>query len=151
MNGNTVMATPKFTDSAVAEVFTAYPPALRKKLILLRNLIFEVAEENKNIGHIEETLRWQQPSYLTSESGSGSTVRIDAVRGNTQSYAIYFICTTGLVDDFKVLYPKPFKFQGNRAMIFDVADQLPIDELRHCISLALTYHLRRQPKKNKRK
>ena len=151
MNGNTVMATPKFTDSAVAQAFAAYLPAQREMLLRLRELILQTAKQTTGVGHIDEALRWQQPSYLTSETGSGSTIRIDAARGNTQNYAMYFNCNTKLVDDFKQLYPKRFVFEGNRALIFDVADKLPIDELRHCISLALTYHLRKQPKKNKRK
>ena len=135
----------------MAEVFAAYPPVQRERLLRLRELILQVAMETDGVGCIEETLRWQQPSYLTSESGSGSTIRIDAVRGNPQNYAIYFNCNTTLVDDFKQLYPKLLKFEGNRAIIFDVAQKLPVAELRHCISLALTYHLRKQSKKNRRK
>ena len=145
------MAKTRFTDPAVAEIFAAYTPAQRERLLRLRELIFQVAMETAGVGRIEETLRWRQPSYLTNESGSGSTVRIDAVRGSANAYAIYFICTTGLIDDFKELYPKLFKFEGNRAIVFDVAHNLPVDELRHCISLALTYHLRNQSKKNRRK
>ena len=33
-----------------------------------------------------------------------------------------------------------FKFDGNRAIVFDKSDKLPSTELKHCISLALTYH-----------
>ena len=151
MNGNTVMATPKFTDQAVAQTFAAYAPARRQKLLLLRELILQTAKTTMGVGHIDEALRWQQPSYLTSETGSGSTIRIDAVRGQPTKYAAYFNCNTTLVDDFKQLYPKRFVFEGNRAIIFDVADKLPTAELRHCISLALTYHLRKATKKNQRK
>ena len=32
-------------------------------------------------------------------------------------------------------------------MIFSVADELPQAELRHCVSLALTYHLRKSTAK----
>ena len=151
MNGNMDMATPQFTDQAVARAFTAYAPAQRQKLLLLRELILQTARQTTDVGHIDEALRWQQPSYLTSETGSGSTIRIDAVRGRTQNYAMYFNCNTTLVDDFKQLYPKRFVFEGNRAIILDVADKLPTAELRHCISLALTYHLRKATKKNQRK
>jgi len=151
MNGNKVMATSKFTGSAVAQAFATYSPAQREKLLLLRQLILQTAEQTTGVGHIDEAVRWQQPSYLTGETGSGSTIRIDAIRGSSQNYAMYFNCNTTLVDDFKQLYSKVFRFEGNRALIFNVADKLPRDELRHCISLALTYHLRKQPKKNKRK
>ena len=36
-------------------------------------------------------------------------------------------------------------------MIFDVSDELPQAELRHCVSLALTYHLRKGSKSKARK
>ena len=145
------MAAPKFTDSAVAQAFGAYLPAQREKLLLLRALILQTAGQTTGVGHIDEVLRWQQPSYLTAETGSGSTIRIDAIRGQPTKYAAYFNCNTTLVDDFKQLYPQAFKFEGNRAIIFDTAGPVPEAELRHCISLALTYHQRKQSKKNTRK
>jgi hypothetical protein len=46
----------------------------------------------------------------------------------------------GLVGTFKELYPKKFKFEANRAIIFDIEQQLPIHELKHCISMSLNYH-----------
>jgi hypothetical protein len=32
-------------------------------------------------------------------------------------------------------------YSGNRAILLDAADGLPDAELRHCVGLALTYHL----------
>lgn len=142
------MARPKFSDAAVAEVFAKYPAPQRQRLAELRDVIYQVAATTKGVGAIDEALRWQQPSYLTPETGSGSTIRIDAIKTQTHKYAMYFHCKTGLVDHFKQIYPKTFDFEGNRALIFDVADELPQAELRHCVSLALTYHLHKQsPKK----
>jgi hypothetical protein len=40
---------------------------------------------------------------------------------------------------FRTLFPNDFHFEGNRALVFDVADTLPLDALRVCISAALTY------------
>ncbi len=145
------MAKVRLADSAVAQVFDAYSPLKRERLLLLRACILQTAAETSGVGHIDETLRWQQPSFLTFETGSGSTIRIDAVCGNPKNYAIYFNCNTTLVEDFKQLNPKLFKFEGNRAIIFDVATPLPIDELRHCISLAQTYHQRKPAQTNRRK
>ena len=145
------MVRPKFSDSAVAEVFATYAPAPRKKLIELRDIIYQVAATTEGVGTLGEALRWQQPSYLTPETGSGSTIRIDAVKGQPDRYAMYFHCQTGLVDHFKQIYPNTFKYEGNRAIIFDVANELPQAELRHCVSLALTYHLRKCSKTKARK
>ena len=145
------MAKPKFSDRAVAEVFATYHPAQRKKLNELRDIIYQVAATTEGVGAIEEALRWQQPSYLTPETGSGSTVRIDAIKGQPEKYAMYFHCQTGLVDHFKQIYPKIFNYEGNRALVFGVADDLPEAELRHCVSLALTYHLRKVANKKAHK
>ena len=65
---------------AVAKVFENYPKAVRSKLLFLRQLIFETAERTQGVGELEETLKWNQPSYLTPETKSGSTIRIGRLR-----------------------------------------------------------------------
>ena len=130
--------------------FSVYPKPVRTKLLALRQLVFDVAKKTAGVGKIEETLRWGQPSYLTPETGSGSTIRIDHIKNGPTKYAMYFICPSGLIEDFKELYKDEMKFVGNRSIVFDVGDRLPEAALRHCISLALTFHLRkkqRAPKK----
>lgn len=134
----------KFANSEVAAVFNAYPKTIRAKLMWLRQLIFDTAVETEGVGELEETLKWGQPSYLTSASRSGSTVRID--RAGAGQYAMYFNCQTTLVETFKDMFRDEFKYEGNRAIIFGENDKIPVEKLRYCISLALTYHL---AKKNK--
>jgi hypothetical protein len=106
----------------------------------LRRLIIDTARATQGVGALEETLKWGQPSYLTSESKSGSTVRIDQVKAEPGQYAVYFHCQTNLVETFRELYPE-LRFSGNRAILLDAGDRLPEAELRHCVALALTYHL----------
>lgn len=127
--------------------FSKYPKPVRDKLLSLRSMIFDVAKKTPGVGALEEGLRWGQPSYLTSETGSGSTIRIDQIGGEGRKYAMYFICTSGLVEEFKELYGDEMKFEGNRSIVFDVSDKLPEAALRHCISLALTYHKRKRASK----
>jgi hypothetical protein len=55
---------------------------------------------------------------------------------------MFFHCQTSLVATFRELYPDSFAFQGNRALVFALADEVPEDALKHCIALALTYHTR---------
>jgi len=130
--------------SAAVDLFESYPPQLRSKLKALRGLVLDVAATTPDVGALDEMLKWGQPSYLTTETGSASTIRIDRVKSATPRYAMYFHCQTGLVDTFGERYPDKFKFEGNRAIVFDAADKLPERELRHCIGLALTYHLRKR-------
>ena len=61
----------------VAAVFDRYPERMRDKLLFLRRLIIETAATTEGVGELEETLKWGEPSYLTPQTKSGSTVRID--------------------------------------------------------------------------
>jgi len=121
-------------------VFRAYPPALRRKLLALRRLILNTARKTEGVGKIEETLKWGQPSFLTAQTQSGSTIRIDALKSEPGRYAMYFHCQTNLVATFRQMYPKELVFDGNRAIVFDAGKPVPEQPLRHCIALALTYH-----------
>ena len=123
----------------IAAIFKAYPPSLRAKLLHLRKLILTTAAKTEGVGAVEEALRWGQPAYLTK---SGSTIRIDALKGDPGRYAIYFICHTGLITHFRELYPK-LTFGGNRAILFEAKAAIPETMLRHCIALALTYHAKK--------
>jgi hypothetical protein len=127
----------------VKAVFDAYPVALRKKLLFLRGLILDTAKATKGVGKLEETLKWGQPSYLTAQSRSGSTIRIDRVKSQPEHYAMYFHCQTNLVETFRELYPGVMRYAGNRCILFSPDDNFSEAELRHCIALALTYHARK--------
>lgn len=134
------MVMKKFSNSDVADIFDGYPLQIREKLQYLRQLVFETASETEGVGEIEETLKWGQPSYIVK---GGSTLRMDQYKSSPSQYAIYFHCQTSLVDTFRELYRDIFKFEKNRAIVFDVNDDVPIDELKHCIALTLTYHHRK--------
>ncbi|HEV8332542.1 MAG TPA: hypothetical protein VGQ22_14040 [Steroidobacteraceae bacterium] len=69
-----------FENARVAGVFAGYPPQLRPRLLALRHLIFEVARQTDGVGKLQETLKWGEPAYVTAESGSGSTIRINRHR-----------------------------------------------------------------------
>ena len=124
----------------VSAVFNSYPPKIKEKLLFLRQLIFETADMIGNIGTIEETLKWGEPSYLTPESKSGSTIRIDWKEARQEQYSIFFKCTANLVPAFKEKFPNKFKFGGTRSIDFMLDDKIPEKELKQCIALALTYH-----------
>ncbi len=128
-------------NSAVAQALDAFPAGTRRQLLALRTLIFDVAAITDGVGSIEETLKWGEPAYITSQSKSGSTIRIGWKKSNPSQCAIYFNCQTNLIESFRALFPQEFKFLGNRAMVFDVGEPLPKDALCFCIAAELTYHL----------
>ena len=130
-----------FKKEEVAAAFRAFPPAMKAKLMTLRRLIFETASATEGVGELEEALRWGEPSYLTTESKSGSTIRMGWHKSRPHQYAMYFNCRTNLVASFRQMYPNELTYEGNRSITFDEKATVPTPELRHCISLALTYHL----------
>ncbi|MGC1549214.1 MAG: DUF1801 domain-containing protein [Rhodanobacter sp.] len=138
-----------FASDAVAQVFKAYPPNIRRKLLMLRSLIFKTAESIAGVGKLEETLKWGEPAYVTSESKSGSTVRIDWKKSEPSKYAMYFHCQTNLIETFRTLFPREFEFDGSRAIVFDEADAVPMDALAFCIAASLTYHLSKKKQQAK--
>ncbi len=121
----------------VAAVFETYPAKMRVRLLEIRRLVLQVAAESEGIGTVSESLKWGEPAYTTKR---GSTIRIDWKRKRPEEYAMYFICTTRLVETFRELYLDTLRFEGNRAIIFRGDEDLPVTELKHCIQLALSYH-----------
>ena len=134
-----------FAEAAVAQVFDDCPPQARKKLLALRELIFDTAAATPGVGALEETLKWGEPAYVTAQSGSGSTVRIAWKKADPTHCAMYFNCRTSLVETFRSLFPTEFRFEGQRAIVFDLAEPVPADSLAFCVAAALTYHLKRRP------
>ncbi len=137
------MTQPAFSDDQVAAVFAGYQEPVRTRLLDLRTLIFATAAETDGVGHLVETLKWGEPAYLTERPRTGSTIRINAVKGTDTGYALFVHCQTTLVATYRELYPDTFTFDGNRALLFSTQAPVPEDPLRHCIALALTYHRRR--------
>lgn len=123
---------------AVRDRIESYPKKVQVKLNKLRSLILESAAEIDNIGALEETLKWNEPSYLVKK---GSTIRIDwKPKKNPDQYAIYFKCTSKLVVTFKELYGDTFNYEKTRAIVFDMKDKVPKKQLKECIKMALQYH-----------
>lgn len=121
----------------VKGVFDNYPESVKPQMLHLRELVLATASEIEGLEKLDETLKWGEPSYLTKY---GSTVRMDWKAKSPDQFAIYFKCTSLLVPTFKTLYKNKFNFEGNRAIVFKLNEKIPEAELKHCISMALTYH-----------
>ena len=125
------------SDPHVKEKFNKYPKNIKPKINYLRKLIIDVANSDETITEIEETLKWGEPSYLTK---NGSTLRIDWKEKTPNQYAMYFKCTSKLVPTFKEVFGDLFTYENTRAILFDLDEEIPEDELKICISLTLNYH-----------
>lgn len=128
-----------FEHPTVEAVFLSWPKPSQKKLLQLRNLIFEVADRTKGVGRVLETLKWNQPAYLTPDTKSGSTLRLGMFKSS--DIAIYVHCQTTILSDFKHIFPMGFRYEGNRAIFFKPDEILPLSKIEILINRALTYHL----------
>ncbi|MGB1207362.1 MAG: DUF1801 domain-containing protein [Chitinophagales bacterium] len=125
------------TNPKVEKVFADYPDFVRYKMQFLRKLVIETAEEIEELTYLEETLKWGEPSFITK---NGSTLRMDWKERTPDQYAMYFKCTSRLVETFKMVFGKQFKYEKNRAIIFQLQQEIPIEELKQCIKATLLYH-----------
>ena len=121
----------------VKHTYELYPKAVQKKLLAIRQMIFDIAKDITEVSDIEETLKWGEPAYVAK---SGSTIRLAWKASTPNNYAVYFICSTKLVETFKEVYPNTFTFDGNRAIVFSLNEEPPMKPLEHCLLLSLTYH-----------
>ena len=125
------------TSPKVDAVFANYPEYVRDKMQSLRELVIETAEETEGVYKLEETLKWGEPSFVTKD---GSTLRMDWKEKTPEQYAMYFHCTSRLVDTFRLVFNHKFQYEGKRAIVFQLNQKIPKAELKECIKAALTYH-----------
>jgi len=118
-------------------IFNNYADHIRPKMLNLRKLVIATAKETDGVTKLEEALKWGEPSYLTN---IGSTLRMDWKQKHPDQYAMYFQCTSRLVETFRIMFKNTFDFEGNRAIVFELDDDIPTEELTYCIKAALSYH-----------
>ena len=120
----------------VKAVFLSYPESVREKMLNLRRLVLEVAED-LGLSDLEEALKWGEPSFLAKK---GSTIRMDWKPKDPGQYAMYFKCTSKLVPTFRLVFDEFFNFEGDRAIVFKLDQAIPVFELKQCTKAALRYH-----------
>ena len=128
----------------VSAAYAAIPPTPRKYLQGLRSLILETAKTTDGVGTLTETLKWGEPSFVTSHPKSGTTLRLAWKPALPDTAQMLVPCSTTLVDEWRQHYPGTLTFSGTRAIHLDINTPLPRTELAHCIAMALTYHARKQ-------
>lgn len=112
-----------------------YEEKYRTLLLKIRELIFDTAEKMYGADSITEELKWNQPSYAVKD---GSPVRLDIFDEN--NIGIFFNCRTTLVENFRLQFGDLFSYSKNRAIILNIQEDIPVNELTVCIKTALSYH-----------
>lgn len=77
----------RISDPDVKAVFDAIPSRLRAPLLKLRGHILATAAQTPGVGDLTETLKWNEPAYLPRTPRTGTTIRINAVKGGGDQYA----------------------------------------------------------------
>ncbi len=124
----------------VAAVYADFPAAPRRALLALREVILRTAAALPEVGELTETLKWGEPSYLPKANRVGTTVRIAWKEKTPDQVAMFVHCQTNLIDTFRTRFPE-LRYEGNRAVVFDVVGPLPEEVVAECVEMALTYHL----------
>ena len=118
-------------------VYDSYPSQVKERMLFLRNLVIDTARKMDDVAALEITLKWGEPSFITK---NGSTLRMDWKQKTPDQYAMYFQCTSRLVNTFRSVFGDLLKYEGNRAVVFDLHQELPVEELKECIKASLRYH-----------
>mgnify|MGYP001796919881 FL=1 len=123
--------------TAVEQLLDSYPIQAKYKLLQLKKLILDTADETVGLEKLMETTKWGEPSYVTK---TGSTIRMDWKEKTPDKYYLFFICNTELVNTFKLIFGDELQYEGNRAIVLELKDPMPSSALKRCIALALQYH-----------
>ena len=121
----------------VRAVFDSYPAAARAKLLMVRQLILEVAAQTEGVGEVTETLKWNEPSYSVK---AGTPIRIAWKASAPEQVGIFFHCQTDLISRFRDSFADTLTLEGNRALVLPISAPLPKEVLRVCFRAALRYH-----------
>ncbi|WP_305985636.1 DUF1801 domain-containing protein [Roseibium sp. MMSF_3544] len=128
------------------DLIGSYPEPVRGGLRRLREIILETAASTEDAGTLEETLKWGQPSFVSVKPRTGTTIRIDRDKTDAGDVALFVNCQTSLVSDWRTLFPH-LRFGGDRSVHFSLGEDLPENEIRHMVAMALTYHTRKSARK----
>lgn len=123
----------KTTDIQV--LYPKYSALEKQKLTEMQNLIHKVADESDI--EISEGVKWGQLSFATP---NGTPIRIDKF-SDTQ-IALFVHCQTRLIENWRSLFSDTLHFSKNRAIIIDLNEPLPEEQLKICIDQAFNYHLK---------
>lgn len=117
----------------IQAAFDKFSPDERKKLLVVRRLIFECAAAI-GANPVAESLRWGQPSYLVK---NGSSLRLGI--GKTGQAAIFAHCQSSIISNFATVFGADFQLDGTRAVYLDQVEQGVLEKLRFLILHGLQY------------
>ena len=104
-----------------------------------RVLFHEVAA-HADVGALDETLKWGQPSWRPSKPRTGSTLRMDWTPKFPDRLSLFVDCKTDLAARMQDMYPGLPANDGQRHLAVDLNAPLPKQAIRHLADMTFTYH-----------
>ena len=129
--------------SPVEQAFERVPAPVATAWSALRAVILETAANMPEVGPVTESLKWGEPSFSTDRTKSGTPIRLGWKAATPDTVKLLVHCQTSLVPRWRELYGDRLSFEGTRAILLDIRQPLPREELAHCVAMALTYKLNR--------
>lgn len=125
----------------IQSVISRWPASAQLRFHDIRQIVFEVAAEHPKVGPLTEALKWGEPSFLTLETGSGTTLRVCWKDKSPVDIGLFVICRTDLLDQIRSLYPGAFRYEGTRAAYLSLSSPVPRDAIAYLAMRAQTHHL----------
>ena len=100
-------------------------------------------EHVADVGVLDESLKWGQPSWRPRRPRTGSTLRLNWSDNAPDSLMAYVDCKTDLAAQMKTRFPDLPGNDGRRALRFDLNEN-NTDALWQLAHLTFTYHRAKQ-------
>ncbi|MEP1766464.1 MAG: DUF1801 domain-containing protein [Sulfitobacter sp.] len=125
-----------------ADTLRSWPQQAQDQFIQMRAVILTAAQQ-ADVGLVDETLKWGQPSWRPKRPRTGSTLRLNWQDNSPQTIALYVDCKSTISSTMRDIYPDEFKYESNRALRLPLGAALPDAALDHLARMTFTYHRRR--------
>jgi hypothetical protein len=125
--------------SVLADRISNWPAAAQDTLLQCRAIFQEVADQ-ADIGSLDETLKWGQPSWRPGKPRTGSTLRMDWNPKFPDRLSLFVDCKTDLAARMQTLYPNLTENDGRRHLAVSLDAPLPKQAIAHLADMTFTYH-----------
>ena len=116
-----------------------WPEPAQRTLWYCRAVFHDIAAKAE-IGPLDETLKWGQPSWRPYEPRTGSTLRMDWDLKFPNRLSLFVDCKTHLAARMRDLYPDLPENDGRRHLAIALDAPLPEQALAHLADMTFTYH-----------
>ena len=116
-----------------------WPDAAKARLWECRALFHQIADQ-ADVGRLDETLKWGQPSWRPVKTRTGSTLRAGWHIDHPDVLSLFVDCKTDLAVRMRDNYPQLPMNDGRRQIGLRLDAPLPRQAILHLAEMTFTYH-----------